>query len=84
MKTEQQAFANRLRSLFNIESYLLPELTLAQQHAFIFDPTRYFIHACDEQADAIWREISKRQVTNTEPANITEHSRKFSQTNCSE
>ena len=58
----QHQFTNALRSLFNIDGYLLPELTVEQQSRFLTDPVRYFIRADDEQQAAIWREVSKRQV----------------------
>ena len=54
-------FINRVRSLFNIDGWLLPELTKAQQEEFIADPVRYFIHTDDAQANAIFREVEKRQ-----------------------
>lgn len=59
--TDQRAFANMLRSLFNIDGYQLPELTSEQQLAFVRDPVRYFIRAGKAQQDAIWREVAKRQ-----------------------
>lgn len=51
-----------VRSLFNIDGYLLPELTSEQQREFIGDPVRYFIRTDKAQQDAIWREVAKRQV----------------------
>jgi hypothetical protein len=57
----QHAFLNRVRSLFNIDGYRLPELTEEQRGKFLRDPVRYFIGADDMQAAAIWREIEKRQ-----------------------
>lgn len=59
---EQHDFINRLRSLFNIDGYLLPELTSEQQAEFLANPVRYFMGADDRQADAIWREIERRQL----------------------
>lgn len=56
-----QAFLNRLRSLFNIDGDLLPELSAEQQRAFVVDPVRYLMRADDEQDDAIMREVEKRQ-----------------------
>ncbi len=56
------AFLNMIRSLFNIDGYLLPELTGEQQMQFVRDPVRYFIGTDNTQQDAIWREVSKRQV----------------------
>lgn len=62
MTTDQHQFTNMLRSLFNIDGYLLPELTSEQQREFIRDPVRYFIRTDKPQQDAIWREVAKRQV----------------------
>lgn len=59
---DQHQFTNMLRSLFNIDGYLLPELTSDQQREFNRDPVRYFIRTDKAQQDAIWREVSKRQV----------------------
>lgn len=59
---DQHAFTNALRSMFNIDGYQLPELSGDQQREFVRDPVRYFIRCHDEQQDAIWREVSKRQV----------------------
>lgn len=58
---EKHEFRNRLRSLFNIDGPLLPELTTQQQRQFEDDPVRYFMRADREQSDAIWREVEKRQ-----------------------
>lgn len=55
------AFHNRLRSLFNIDGFLLPELSREEQRAFVNDPVRFFIKAPDAKADAIWREVERRQ-----------------------
>ena len=57
----QAEFINCVKSLFNIDSDLLPELTAFEFARFADDPVRYYIRASDEQADAIWREIEKRQ-----------------------
>ena len=65
MGTNQHDFINRLRSLFNIDGYKLPELSWRQQHNFVCDPVRYFIQADDEQQAAIWREVEKRQSVGT-------------------
>ena len=54
-------FLNRLRSLFCIDGYLLPELPDEQQREFVRDPVRYFISTDWDQQKAIWREIDKRQ-----------------------
>ncbi len=55
------SFLNHVRSLFNIDGYLLPELTQEQQAQFLRDPVRYFIGTDKAQSDAIWREIVARQ-----------------------
>lgn len=55
------SFLNHVRSLFNIDGYLLPELTKEQQAEFIRDPVRYFIGTDRKQSDAIWREVLGRQ-----------------------
>jgi hypothetical protein len=59
---DKAEFLNALKSLFNIDSYLLPELTHFQGSEFHTDPVRYFLRCDDEKQDAIWREVSKRQV----------------------
>lgn len=59
---EKSEFLNRVRSLFNIDGYLLPELTDQQQAEFISNPVRYFISTDKHQSDAIWREIERRQT----------------------
>lgn len=58
---DQAQFTNRVRSLFCIDHYLLPELSDEQWVKFRDDPPRYFIGADDKQAAAIWREVEKRQ-----------------------
>lgn len=58
---EQRQFTNMVRSLFNIDAYLLPELTEQQQIDFISDPVRYFIGSDRDQSAAIFREVLKRQ-----------------------
>ena len=57
----QHEFLNRLRSLWNIDGWQLPELNAKEQAAFMTDPTRFLIRCNDAQAAAIWREIEKRQ-----------------------
>jgi hypothetical protein len=52
---------NRLRSLYNIDGWLLPELTTEQQLEFIANPPRYLINTDVPQSKAIWREVEKRQ-----------------------
>jgi hypothetical protein len=59
---DQPQFTNMLRSLFNIDGYLLPELTSEQQGEFARDPVRYFIRTDKAQQDAIFREVAKRQA----------------------
>lgn len=58
---EKADFHNRIRSLFCIDGFLLPELTPEQQREFISDPVRYFIRTDKAQSDAIWNQIEKRQ-----------------------
>ena len=56
-------FINRVRSLYNIDHYLLPELSDRDWKEFQANPVRYFINSADRvQAEAIWREIEKRQT----------------------
>ncbi len=55
------SFLNHVRSLYNIDGYLLLELTAEQQAEFIRDPVRYFIGTDKAQSDAIWREVLARQ-----------------------
>jgi len=59
---DQHFFINAVRSLFNIDGYLLPELTREQQGEFLRDPVRYFIRTDKVQQDAIFREVAKRQA----------------------
>jgi len=59
---DQHTFTNAVRSLFNIDGYLLPELTSEQQGQFVRDPVRYFIGADQVQQDAIFHQVAKRQV----------------------
>jgi hypothetical protein len=55
-------FLNRVRSLFNIDYCLLPELSESDWPRFRDDPPRYFINRADlPQMRAIWREVEKRQ-----------------------
>ncbi len=55
-------FLNRVRSIYNIDGCLLPELTEEQQREFIKNPTRYFINTDYPQQKAIWREVERRQL----------------------
>ena len=41
---EKNSFIDRIRSLFNIDGYTLPELTREQQSEFLRDPVRYFLN----------------------------------------
>ena len=59
---DRAEFLNRLRSLHNIDGFLLPELSREQQSDFLRDPVRYFMGADKAQSDAIWREVEKRQA----------------------
>lgn len=59
---EQGRFTNMVRSLFNIDGYLLPELTTEHQREFVREPVRYFMGTDKSQQDAIFREVLKRQA----------------------
>lgn len=59
---EKSAFHNAVRSLYNIDRHMLPELTDKQWVKFRDDPPRYFIEADRAQSHAIWDEVRKRQV----------------------
>lgn len=59
---DQRLFTNMVRSMFNIDGYLLPELSAAHQLEFVRDPVRYYINTDKAQQDAIFREVMKRQV----------------------
>ncbi len=61
-RMEKLALMNRIRSLFNIDGDLLPELTREQQAVFLADPVRFFLNASEAQSDAIMREIQARQT----------------------
>ncbi len=63
---DQHTLLNCIRSLYNIDGYLLPELTAEHQIEFVRDPVRYFIGTDKAQQDGIYREVMKRQPT--EPA----------------
>jgi hypothetical protein len=57
-------FINLVRSLYNIDHYLLPELNDRQWAQFRDDPPRYLINLADKaQGEAIVREVKKRQMT---------------------
>lgn len=61
-ETARALFHNRVRSLFNIDGHLLPELTAEQRLEFVRDPVKYFIGTDATQIAAIWREVEKRQT----------------------
>ncbi len=61
-RMEKLALMNRIRSLFNIDGDLLPELTREQQTVFLADPVRFFLNASEAQSDAIMREIQAPQT----------------------
>lgn len=62
MSDELHGFLNRIRSLWNIDGYLLADaLTDEQQQEFMRDPARYITHTDRQKAEAIWREVEKRQ-----------------------
>lgn len=68
MIDQRHAFINRLRSLWNIDGYLLADaLTEEQQREFMRDPPRYLMGADRQQAEAIWREVEKRQTCLSSP-----------------
>jgi hypothetical protein len=60
--TDLHAFLNRVRSLFNIDRDMLPELDRDEWRSFRDDPVRFFMGAADWHAEAIWREVEKRQA----------------------
>lgn len=55
-------FLNRIRSLYNIDRFSLPELDDEAWKAFRVDPPRYLIKADKRDAHAILREVEKRQT----------------------
>ena len=59
---DKAGFLNRVRSLYNIDHHLLPELSAPEWRAFCVDPPRYFLGADAKQAAAIWREVERRQT----------------------
>ena len=55
-------FLNRVRSLFNIDGFELSDaLDVKEQSAFVRDPVRFFMRADEQQAQAIFREVERRQ-----------------------
>lgn len=57
----KRMFLNRLRSLFNIDRHMLPELSEDEWRQYRGSPVNYLMRASDAQTDAIWREIERRQ-----------------------
>lgn len=55
-------FLNCLRNLFNIDGYCLPELDKYDWPAFRNDPPKFFMRCEGAKAEAIWREVEKRQI----------------------
>ena len=53
-------FDNRLRALYNIDSYRLPELPEHRWIAFRDDPVGFWLRCEDTMREAIWREIEHR------------------------
>jgi hypothetical protein len=60
-------FINRVRSLYNIDRYRLPELSDAEWPLFRDNPPGYFIKTDRRQAEAIFREVEARQVVPAKP-----------------
>jgi hypothetical protein len=58
---QKREFINRIRSLYNIDGHLLPELSSQQQLAFLRAPVTYFLETDETQSDAIMREVERRQ-----------------------
>lgn len=54
-------FLNRIRGLYNIDPWQLPELDDHQWLEFVRDPPRYLMRADDRIAEAICRQIEARQ-----------------------
>lgn len=54
-------FINRVRSLYNIDHDQIPELNQSQWSEFQANPPRYLIRTDKTQAEAIIREMEKRQ-----------------------
>lgn len=62
-KPTLREFLNRVRSLYNINGWLLDDaLTKEQQLEFVRNPAKYFINTDFVQQQAIFREVEKRQV----------------------
>ena len=59
---DNSQFINRVRSLYNIDRFLLPELSDSDWKEFRDNPPRYYINSADRrQVEAIFREVEKRQ-----------------------
>jgi len=59
---DKARFLNMVRSLYNIDSFRLPELSREDWEKFVDNPPRYFIQADATQQAAIFREVEHRQV----------------------
>jgi hypothetical protein len=53
---------NYICSLYNIDGWMLPELTRDEQLIFVRSPAEYFLQCSDEHRAAIWREIQFRKA----------------------
>ena len=58
---DKHAFLNRIRSLHSIDRDQLPELSEKQWLQYCSNPAVFLIRADDPTAEAIWREVEKRQ-----------------------
>jgi len=58
---DKARFLNMVRSLYNIDSFRLPELSKEDWKKFVANPLRYFIQADATQQAAIFREVEHRQ-----------------------
>jgi hypothetical protein len=65
---DTHGFRNRIRSLSNIDGDQILELSLGERYAFVRDPVRFFLRASDEVADAIFREVERRQTRTPNPS----------------
>lgn len=67
MKTvsELEQFVMRLKSLHNIDGYLLePEFDIEEQKKFVRDPVHYLFATTDAHRAVIWRELETRHQRN--------------------
>ena len=69
---EMVKFHNRLRSLYNIGAYQVPELTDSEWTDFRDAPLQFFIRTGEQQQLAIWREVEKRQAEHKSAASTRE------------